>query len=86
MIRTTINATAIGCPNSQTTAVKFIATAIAKFGGFINNLVKRRKDIIGELNLGYGYRTLSRQAYSKTHYALLGQRRIKAACPTVFFL
>ena len=40
MIEATIDTAAIGCTKDYTTTVKFIATAIAEFSRFIDDLVK----------------------------------------------
>ncbi len=86
MIEPAINTATIGRADGETTAVKFITTAIAILGSFINNLIKGRENIIGKLDFGDGYRTLCGQTNGKTNNTLFGDRGVKATLVTVFFL
>ena len=51
--------------------------AIPPLGGLVNQLIKGRVDVIGELDLGHGFHALRRASNGEPHDALLAQWGIK---------
>lgn len=51
--------------------------AVAELACFVDYLIEGRKDIIGELNLDYGFHALGSSANCSSNYSLLGERCVE---------
>ena len=86
MIEATGNTTTVGRPYRQVPDIEQATGAIAVFGRLVDDLVKRRKNVVSELNLSDRHMPLGSQTVSKADNPLFHQRRIEAASTAIFFL
>ncbi len=79
MVQTTVpDAHDRGTDGERSTLEGVVASGrVALLGRLVDELVKRRENVIAELDLGNGRRTDTRQADTKAGDALLGEGRVE---------
>lgn len=83
VVETAVAHSAVGRADRQAADVELVAAAVAVLGCLVDDLVKRREDVVCELNLRDGRVAHSGHSDGEADHSLLGQRRVEHAVRTV---